>query len=298
MATIYNTSYCAAKETMVEKKNQRSIFVSATERLTILTGKVEEHHIQKTSEKLATRLRFAKEIIAHVNQTIHFSTNHPNRDNPFREKGALQTLRDTKEKHLTMKLISQEVAKEHRKNKPKECARLGTIFKLGNCEIMCYVGYFYAEKELKKTQNINRTSVRMFYTPEGDHAFLLLKDFSPFKSEENPNLDIQNPDAVICDPWSGAYFSAIKHKQYLRTYEDTTPTLSDPDENKPVYPIVHPFNPDKHNLVCILPWNGKKIKPYETWAEWSINQALKSVAFFVVLLLLVDMIQQNKNSEI
>jgi hypothetical protein len=63
----------------------------------------------------------------------------------------------------------------------------------------------------------------------GDHSFLIIGE---------------QPNEVVCDPWSGAVYPWQEHGQYLRSMVGVT---------RDAQTVVEPFRPNHHSVVYWLP---------------------------------------------
>jgi hypothetical protein len=202
-----------------------------------LTGRVQKIPLENISEALRRNLDLGKEIIRYTQEHIPYSQNHLRRvlfssikildQNPEIEKqlkgiekiadSILDKIREDDEERGNLDAFSEDLHF-------CELVKSGGV---GNCDEMSLFGLLYAQNEKNVDALIKLASIEL-----GDHQFLIIDPplKSPFCWE----------DSVICDPWSGSCFPAIKVNEHLRGYTGFAENL---------YPIVFPVRAESIRFI-------------------------------------------------
>ena len=214
----------ATKEKLIDRIQfaPRNIAFDALKTLNGETTSI-DYKIDSISDKLHFNLSLAQETINHTQDVIRFSSNHPR--NPHFTYNTADSF-EAKDAILC-------ITRENRVLGIDSWVKLSEKYNVGNCEEMILVGHKYAQKKTPTP------SIEIFKIEGGDHGFLVF--------DRNPNSspsDYKNwgPNAVICDPWSGAYYPASQLEKHLKDF------ITKFFVNGKIVPVIQPFNPNFHSL--------------------------------------------------
>lgn len=178
--------------------------------------------------KLNHNLSIGKNIIQHVQAIVWYSANHMQR---------ARVLGYCKEDHIKQQMeevISKtSLHQEQADNSDDISVKLAKSSHIGNCLEMALVGYRYAKDVFSDDQ------VDVFCIHEGDHVFLVI---GRGLGEEPSDYKSWELGAVVCDPWSGSCYPAVKIDQFLMDLKKVDCS------NEISIPIVAPFDPTYQSL--------------------------------------------------
>jgi hypothetical protein len=170
-----------------------------------LTGEMKQL-IDTGSVNLVENIDAAKKIVNYVQGIILNSGNHP-----YRTK-SLKQQKDRPDINSRIRNISHKISRIRMSSESDlEVLKRAKEQKVANCSEMVELGFEYALSTLHTT-----SSIEIFHIHGGDHVFLVIG--------RDPNSDMSDSstwgtDCVICDPWSGAYYPALKLKNYLLNFK-------------------------------------------------------------------------------
>lgn len=210
------------------------------------TGETEVHELTVLSNdlELLQNLRTAKKVIEYAQKIVLFSSNYPQRSKIVRE-----FINSTQADEVNCYLDSIEDAFTEIKAKSGLDPELRAhLFRMGNCSEMTSVGIIFAQEE-------NLTdSIEKFCIIGGDHVFSVIgRD----PRSDPSNYKTWGKNAVVCDPWSGAYYPAFLLEDYLKDYKGLVHLPNGVWECE-----VERFNPEIQELAIHPPLHSHSI-PYD-----------------------------------
>lgn len=173
-----------------------------------LSGETELHEISISDTPLALidNINTSQKIVEYAQKVVLFSPTYPSRSKIIQE---FINSTSANEVNLYLENIGDNFA-EIKSKCGIHPAQRAQIFRAGNCSEMASIGLEFA-KSKHLTDNIEK-----FCIFEGDHVFLVIgrdleSDPSDYKS--------WGENAVVCDPWSGAYYPATLLEEHLKDYK-------------------------------------------------------------------------------
>jgi hypothetical protein len=178
---------------------------------TVLTGGMREVEAGDLTEEAKRNIICAKKVISYVQESLLFSDNYLSRSRVYRlAKKPAEVL---KIEQVVSQAIGSVRATTLNAGTLEEIDLAAKANKTGRCQEMAVVGYLYGKTVL------NEPKIEMFqitYDTYGDHTFLVIGRDPNSAPKEYWNF---GPDALVCDPWTGAYFPARDLEKYLLDFQ-------------------------------------------------------------------------------
>jgi len=194
---------------------------------TYLNGQLESLSLKDGSPQLRENMQRSAEIVRQVRTNVPCSPNYPRRTDTFTNTASNGSI------SLKNGQALLDVVRETPDLPLSQVVEMVEGYGVGNCEEMSSVGLKYARDQFGPEFPIER-----FAISRGDHIFLVIG-----RSAMSAESDYKNwgPDAVICDPWTGASFPATDLETHLYNYVSTT-------NDQTPYTVVSRFNPATQEL--------------------------------------------------
>lgn len=221
-----------------------SATVHSSSQKTRLTGRkiIMLHPAPSSSEELRENFTLAMEILDHVQRTILFSPNYPDRSDVIRNHYDDQNFLKT---HIialhTLLEEMRSMKADLNSSKLETYIQLASIaekFNIGNCDEMAYVGLKYTID----ASVIQR--VEIFEIENGHHRFLVIG-----RNEGTDPADhtTWGPSAVICDPWASSCYPASLLKENLKDLSQ-----NDLHTSGRLSTVVRSFDPSLQSLKSVV----------------------------------------------